>query len=133
MKKFFSVLLCIGAILFVSHVKQVFCRDLQNSNTLDVADIAGADKVELASEISFEVPAQPLCIIDDPAQIKKITASLKQAVFCQPCDCLPEYVLNFYKENVLLGVVSFGVQDHFLRYGGQDYTLPQELLSVLEL
>lgn len=130
MKKFFRILLCVGVILFVSNLQQAFC---QQRDLVERAGIADADRIELASEISFESPAQPLRIIKDSAQIKDVLVILEKALVREPCDCLPEYTLSFYKNDVLLTKIAFGSTDAFLRYETDDYTLPKELLTFLEL
>ncbi len=133
MKNTFYVMSVVFFGVLVLCISQAFCQDQQEGHALELAGIADADRVELVPEISFEFPPQPSRVIDDSAQIKNIIIILNKAVSRQPCDCLPKYALNFYKKGVLLTVISFGPEDGFLRYGGYDYTLSRELLSILEL
>lgn len=128
MKKLFCIFMC--AAFFIFGLQSVFC---QQADLVEFVCTADADRVELIPEVSFELPAQPLRIIEDAAQINELNGILRKAVCRQPCDCLPEYVLCFYKNDVLLAKISFGVAAPFLRYQQQDYELPQGLLTFLEL
>lgn len=133
MKKFF----CFGLIIVFGMISfftcRAYCQNVEKKHILDITVVALADRIELVSEMPGELPVIPMRVIDDPVQIKNIMTILKGVILRPQCDCRSQYALNFYKDNVLLAAIPFSPQDGFLRYEGNDYTLPKELLSVLEL
>lgn len=120
--------------LFILHTLitcRVFCEEKEEKNIVLAADIFETDKITLIDAVTFEPSPNPIKTIQDKTIIKEIIDILKTAVSQKPCDCLPEYTLKFYKNGLLLAELSYSTDSDFLRYGPNDFALPEQLHELL--